>query len=101
MHTFYYYCADPDGQMELRLAAWEILHLEPDLDEIRIHTENKTFDIILGFAYLASFVYIPDHNICFPVSDFHDTEHSRKQLSGTLSGEDAEAIAAALQCYVS
>ena len=101
MHTFYYYCLEPDGQMELRLATWEILHLEPNLDEIKIHTKNKTFDIILGFAFLVNFVYIPDHNVCFPVSDFHDTEHSRKQLSGTLSGEDAEAIATALLYYVS
>lgn len=101
MHTFQYYCTDPGGQMELRLAAWEILHLEPDLDEIRIYTQNKTFDIILGFAYLANFVYIPEHSVCFSVVDFHDTEHSRDQLSNALSLEDAEAIASALQYYVS
>ena len=100
MHTFHYYCTDPGGQMELRLAAWEILHLEPDLDEIRIFTPDKTYDVILGFAYLANFVYIPEHNVCFSVMDFHDTEHSRDQLSGVLSLEDAEAIASCLRYYV-
>lgn len=100
MHTFYYYCTGPGGQMELRLASWEILHLEPDLDEIRIYTQSNSFDLILGFAYLVNFVYLPEHNICFSVMDFHDTEHNREQLSGALSNEDAEAVAAALRCYV-
>jgi hypothetical protein len=72
-------------------------NLEPYLDEIRIRTPGDTFDVIIGFAYLTDFVYIPARNICFPVRD-HD---SRSQLSGTLGDEDAEAVAAALRCYVS
>ena len=101
MHMFSYFCTEPDGQMELRLASWEILHLEPDLEEIRIHTQNKTFDIILASAYLVNFVYLPNQSICFPVMDLHDTEHSRKHLSEALGDEDAQAVATALQVYAS
>ena len=76
-------------------------NLEPYLDEIRIRTPGDTFDVIIGFAYLTDFVYIPARNICFPVRDLLDEDYSRSQLSGALGDEDAEAVAAALRCYVS
>lgn len=101
MHTYFYLWPDPGGQMAVRLASWEVLHLEPYLDEIRIRTPGDTFDVIIGFAYLTDFVYIPARNICFPVRDLLDEDYSRSQLSGTLGDEDAEAVAAALRCYVS
>ena len=41
---------EPDGQLELRLATWEILHLEPYLEELRITTHDHTFGVIIGSA---------------------------------------------------
>ena len=101
MHTFFYLWPDTGGQMTVRIASWEVLHLEPYLDEIRIRTPDDTFDVIIGFAYLTDFIYIPARNICFQVHDLLDEDYSRSQLSGTLGDEDAEAIATALRCYVS
>lgn len=101
MHTLFYLWPDTNGQMSVRIASWEILHLEPALDEIRIRTRDDTFDVIIGFAYLTSFVYIPHRNICFPIRDLLDVDYSKSQLSGRLSDENAEAVATALKAYVS
>lgn len=101
MHTFTYFCMEPDGQLELRLATWEILHLEPYLEELRITTHDHTFGVIIGSAWLASFVCIPDFEICFTVSSLLDTENCRKHLAESLDEENAQAIASGLFCYAS
>ena len=101
MHMFTYLCAEPDGQMELRLASWEILHLEPYLEELRIITHENTFGVIIGSAWLASFVCIPDHGVFFTISNLLDTEDCRKHLAERLNEDDAQAIASGLYSYAS
>ena len=101
MHTFTFLYADSCGQLTINLASWEILHLEPGLEELRIHTSRKDFDIILGSGYLGCFVYLPDPGIAFPIHDLNDTDYSRDHLSDRLDTEEASAISYALQCYAS
>ena len=101
MHTFTYLYTEPDGQMELRLASREILHLEPYLEELRIMTHEKSFSVIIGSAWLTSFVCIPDRGVFFTVSNLLDTEDCRKHLSERLDEEDAYAVATGLYNYVS
>jgi hypothetical protein len=101
MHAFTYLYPEPDGQMRLRLASWEILHLEPYLEELRIITQDNSFGVIIGSAWLASFVCIPDLGICFTVSSLQDMENCRKHLAESLDEDDAQAIASGLYSYTS
>jgi hypothetical protein len=99
MFTYYYTC--PDGQMSVSLASLEILHLEDGLEEIRVHTSNKQYDIMLVFGYLGKFVYIPENNFGFPAGNLLDTENSMQYLESSMDDEGASAVAAALQFYMS
>ena len=101
MHTFTYFYTCPDGQMTVSLAAWEILHLEDGLEELRVYTDNKQYDIMLVFGYLGEFVYIPENNFGFPAGNLLDSENSRQYLEGIIDNEGAAAVASALQCYIS
>ena len=101
MHTFTFFYADSGGQMTIDLASWEILHLEPALEELRIHTTRHTFDIVVGSGLLGRFVYLPEHNAGFPISDLTNTDHLGDCLTGILGCDDAAAVFSALQDYES
>lgn len=101
MHTFTYFYADVSGQMTIDLASWEVLHLEPELEELRIHTCRKSLDIVLGSGILGSFVFIPSLCFGFSVQSLRDAGRTSGNLSSVLDIEDASAVASALQDYVS
>lgn len=101
MHIFTYFYTCPDGQMAVSLASWEILHLEDGLEELRVHTVNNQYDIMLVFGYLGKYVYIPENNFGFPAGDLLDADNSRRYLEISLDSEGASAVASALQCYMS
>ena len=77
MFTYFYTC--PDGQMSVNLASLEVLHLEHGLEELRVHTYNKQYDVMLVFGYLGKFVYIPENNFGFPAGNLLDADNSRQQ----------------------
>lgn len=101
MHPFTYLYTDPGGQVTADLASWEILHLEPVLEEIRVHTSRNTFDVILGSGFFGKFVYFPAYCFGFPVSNLEDVGLSQDHLSHRLASNDAAAIVSALKLYVS
>lgn len=101
MHTFTFFYADSGGQMTVDLASWEILHLEPALEEIRVYTARRTFDLVVGSGLLGRFVYLPEHNAGFPISDLSQADHLGDCLTGILGCGDAAAVSSALQDYVS
>ena len=101
MHTFTYYYADTTGQMTVDLASWEVLHLEPELEELRINTCRRSFDVVLGSGFLGSFIFIPALRFGFSISSIADASQTCNNLSKVLSMEDANAVASALHEYVS
>lgn len=101
MHTFTFFYADSGGQMTVDLASWEILHLEPALEELRVHAPRHTFDIVIGSGLLGRFVYLPEHNAGFQIYDLSQVDHFNDCLTGILECDDAAAVSSALQDYVS
>ena len=101
MHTFTFFYTDPGGQMTIDLASWEILHLEPALEELRIHTAQRVFDVIVGSGFLGRFVFLPDLKAGFAAADLTNADLSSDCLKGTLGSKDAAAVASALRDYVS
>lgn len=101
MHTFTYVYSDSSGQMTIDTASWEILHLEPTLEELRVQAKQKSFDIILGSGFVESFVYMPAFGFGFATDDLEDTEQNRDHLIDILNHDEACAIASALRQYVS
>lgn len=101
MHTFIYVYSDPSGQMTIDTASWEILHLEPALEELRICIAQKTFDIILGSGFVENFIYIPARGLGFATADLENTEQNLVHLTKILAYQEACAIASALRDYVS
>lgn len=101
MHTFIYVYSDPSGQMTIDTASWEILHLEPTLEELRIRVVQKSFDIILGSGFVENFVYIPACGLGFATTDLENTEQNFVHLTKILAYQEACAIASALREYVS
>ena len=101
MHSFTYLYKDPCGQVTTNLASWEILHLEPELEEIRVRTGRNTFDVILGSGFFGKFVYFPGYCFGFPVNNLEDADICQNHMSQKLASNDAAAIAAALKIYVS
>ena len=101
MHPFTYLYTDPCGQMTAGLASWEILHLEPVLEEIRVHTSWNTFDVILGSGFFGRFVYFPSYCFGLPVSSLEDAGLSQDFLSHRIDSNDATAVASALKLYLS
>lgn len=101
MHTVTFFYADCYGQMTIDIASWEIMHLEPTLEELRIHTAKHTLNIVIGSGFLGMFVYLPDHRAGFPATDLKNANDSSDYLNGILDCEDAAAVASVLQDYSS
>ena len=109
MHSFSYpvLCRYDEDESEYtrrrRHGLWEILHLEPNLEEIRVYVRNYEFNVIIGTASQSKFISVKGENVCYPFNDLHDTSYHRFQLSyqTRLDREDANAIAAVLQSYLS
>ena len=109
MHSFSYpvLCRYDEDESEYtgrrRYGLWEILHLEPNLEEIRVYVRNYEFNVIIGTASQSRFICVIGENMCYPFNDLHDTSYHRFQLSyqTRLDREDANAIAAVLQSYLS
>ena len=101
MHTFTFFHTEPCGQIRMNLASWEILHLEPSVEELRVRLEQASIDIILGDCIRGRFAYMPDLGIGFPADDLDNTERSSHRLSDALDCESAAAVAYALKNYAS
>ena len=101
MHSFTFSYENPHGQSSVEQGFWEILYLESELEELRIHTRRNHFDIILGFGFLGRFVYLPDIRFGFPADNLSDTSVSINYMHSHLGFSDALAVAIALKQYVS
>ena len=101
MCTLTYLWAPPGEQLSFHPVIWEVIHLKPYLEELRIYTLNNIYDVILGSASIANYIYIPEQNICFSVNDLCDADSNKIRLWDALGSEDATAIAAALRNYAS
>ena len=101
MHTVTFLYTAPDGQMTVDLVAWEILHLESALEELRVRTSRHNYDIIIGSGLLGKFVYFPDQGHGFPADDLNDVALNNARLTELLDCNEAAAVAFALKDYVS
>ena len=100
MHTSTYVYADPSGQMTIDSVSWEILHLEPTLEDLRIHLKYRSFEIVIGSGFIGNFVYIPALGFGFATDDLCDAEQNRDHLIDMLSYDGACAVASVLRQYV-
>ncbi len=99
MQTLSFLYPDPDGQMTLSSASWEILHLEPVLEELRISMGRDYLDVILGYGTLGRFLFIPEYEVGFCMEDPTDTEDSVQHIESVMCSEKAAAVAYALRDY--
>ena len=99
MRTLSFLYHDPDGQMTASTASWEILHLEPVLEELRIGTGQDFLNVILGYGALGRFLFIPEYESGFWVDDPTDTNFSVQHLENVMCSEKAAAVAYALRDY--
>lgn len=101
MHSFTFSYENSHGKSSVEQGFWEILYLESELEELRIHTRRNHFDIILGYGFLGRFVYLPDIRYGFPADNLPDTSTSISYMRSHLDFVDALAVATALKQYVS
>lgn len=99
MHTLTFYYPDSDGQITVSIATWEILHLEPELEEIRISDGRDSVEVVLGYGSLGRFIYVPEFSFGFQVDDLSDAEHSTRRLCTSMCQRKAATIAFALRDY--
>ena len=100
MHTSTYIYPDPSGQMTIDSVSWEILHLEPTLEELRVYLKHKHLELVIGSGFIGNFVYIPSLGFGFTTDDLDDAEHNRCHLTEVFSHDDACAVASVLRQYV-
>ncbi len=101
MHALTFLYTAPGGQMTIDLAYWEILYLQPELEEIRVRTSQNTLNVVVGSGLLGKFVYFPDHGLGFPADDLKSASLCDDKLSEVLGYEDAAAVISALHDFAS
>lgn len=101
MHALTFLYTAPGGQMTIDLAYWEILYLQPELEEIRVRTNQNTLNVVVGSGLLGKFVYFPDQGLGFPADNLNNASFSDDKLVEVLGCEDAAAVISALHDYTS